>query len=127
MGFFTNIGALKEGEITLSDDCRHLYRIAKDKIIEIKKTITNSITNQKCSISIPDISKRVIYVYNIDADIWDIQNMNPMDIDFYKMYSTNIYGTYGTYSINYISDLNTYNALQKLYEEVDKLPKNMHI
>ena len=37
MGFFTNTGALKEGEIVLSSDHRHLYRIMEGKFVELKK------------------------------------------------------------------------------------------
>ena len=37
MGFFTNAGASKDGEIVLSSDHRHLYRIMEGKFVELKK------------------------------------------------------------------------------------------
>ena len=37
MGFFTNTGALKEGEIVLSSDHRHLYLIVEGKPVEFEK------------------------------------------------------------------------------------------
>ena len=37
MGFFTNTGALKEGEIVLSSNHRHLYLIVEGKPVEFEK------------------------------------------------------------------------------------------
>ena len=50
------------------------------------------------------MSKGVVYVYNIDSDMWD------------KL-------EYGSYNSD-ISDLNAYNAVLKLYKSLDKFPKN---
>ena len=75
MGFFTNTGALKEGEIVLSSDHRHLYRIMEGKFVEFKKRLTSIIPNfwkpgQEPGDSVYDSTKRVMYIYNIEKDIW---------------------------------------------------------
>ena len=114
MGFFTNSGALKEGEIVLSGDRRQLYQIIKGKFIEFKKILTPPgnpklwVPGQQLGASIFDSTKQEVYVYNIEKGVWDEMK-------------------YGSYDTSYISDLNAYNAVLKLYEAADKLPKNMHI
>ena len=84
MGFFANAGAQNEGEIVLSADRHHLYRVVKGKFIEIKKILTPPGNpklwepGQKRGVSIFDVPKRVAYVYNIDEDIW----ISVYDYDF---------------------------------------------
>ena len=114
MGFFTNSGALKEKDIILSDDHQHLYQIIKGKCVEFKKILTPPgnpnlwVPGQQLGTSIFDSTKQVVYIYNIEKGIWE-------ELE------------YGSYNNDYISNLNAYNAVLKLYEAVDKLPKNMHI
>ena len=114
MGFFTNIGALKEGEIVLSGDHQHLYKIIEGKSVEFERIRVPSgnpklwVPGQQIGASIFDSTKQVVYIYNIEKGVWD------------KM-------KYGSYDTSYISDLNAYNAVLKLHEATDKLPKNMHI
>ena len=75
MGFFTNTGALKEGEIVLSSDHRHLYRIMEGKFVEFKKRLTSIIPNfwkpgQEPCESVYDSTKKIIYNYNTEDDLW---------------------------------------------------------
>ena len=110
MGFFTNTGALKEGEIVLSCDRHHLYQIVEGKSVEFERIRVPPgnpklwVPGQKQGVTIYDMSKGVVYVYNIDSDMWD------------KL-------EYGSYNSD-ISDLNAYNAVLKLYKSLDKFPKN---
>lgn len=75
MGFFTNIGALNEGEIILSKDRRHLYKIIEGKSVEFKKRYTSDISKfwkpgQEPGESIYDSTKKIIYEYNTEDDLW---------------------------------------------------------
>lgn len=75
MGFFTNIGALNEGEIVLSKDRRHLYKIIEGKFVEFKKRCTSNIPNfwkpgQEPGESVFDSMKKIIYEYNTEDDLW---------------------------------------------------------
>ena len=95
MGFFTNTGALKEGEIVLSCDHRHLYRIMEGKFVEFKKRLTSIIPNfgkpgQEPGDSVYDSTKRVMYVYNIDTDIWDVLDLVQLQKGDADSYTLNI-------------------------------------
>ena len=75
MGFFTNTGTLNEGEIVLSSDHHHLYKIIEGKFVEFKKRYTSAIPNfwkpgQEPGESVYDSTKKIIYNYNIEEDIW---------------------------------------------------------
>lgn len=75
MGFFTNIGALNEGEIVLSKDRHHLYKIIEGKSVEFKKRCTSDISKfwkpgQEPGESIYDSTKKIIYEYNTEDDLW---------------------------------------------------------
>lgn len=75
MGFFTNNGATKEGEIVLSKDRRHLYQIVEGKFVEFKKRYTSDISKfwkpgQEPSESVFDSTKKIIYKYNTEDDLW---------------------------------------------------------
>ena len=85
MGFFTNTGALNEGEIVLSSDHRHLYKIIKGKFVEFQKRYTSVIPNfwkpgQEPGESVYDSTKKIIYKYNTEDDLW---------IEFYNGMSFN--------------------------------------
>ena len=106
MGFFTNTGALNEGEIILSKDRRHLYQVTKDKLIECEKIIVPSDNQdlwppgQKRGVLQYDSMKKVMYKYNIDSNAWDEYD---------------------------ISLDNAFDMLLKLHEEINtinSLPKN---
>ena len=112
MGFFTNTGALNEGEIILSKDRRHLYQVTKDKLIECEKIIVppdNRLSadnqdlwssGQKRGVLQYDSMKKVMYKYNIDSNAWDEYD---------------------------ISLDNAFDMLLKLHEEINtinSLPKN---
>ena len=77
MGFFANTGALKEGEIILSKDRRHLYQVAESKLTEYEKIIVPSDNQdlfppgQKRGVLQYDSMKNVMYKYNIDSNVWD--------------------------------------------------------
>ena len=108
MGFFTNTGALKEGEIILSKDYRHLYQVAEGKLTECEKIIVPP-DNQdlwppgrKRGVLQYDPMKKVMYKYNIDSNVWDEYNIS-------------------------IDNDNAFDTLLKLCEEIDtinSLPKN---
>lgn len=110
MGFFTNTGASKEGEIVLSCDLHHLYQITEGKPVEFEKIRVPPgnpnlwVPGQKQGVSIYDMSKGVAYVYNIDSDIWDI-----LDLAHLKK-------TVDRYTLNII--------MQNTFTAVDKFPKN---
>ena len=114
MGFFTNSGALKEGEIVLSSDRHHLYQVVEGKLTEYEKILTPPgnpnlwIPGQKRGSSIYDMSKGVIYVYNIDAGIWSVHDTS-------RLCTSHMNG-----------DLNSlaFSELSKLFESVNDLPKN---
>ena len=106
MGFFTNIGALNEGEIILSKDRCHLYQVAEGKLTECEKIIVPSDNQdlwqagQKRGVLQYDSMKKVMYKYNIDSNVWDEYD---------------------------ISLDNAFDMLLKLYEEINtinSLPKN---
>ena len=106
MGFFTNSGALNEGEIILSKDRRHLYQVAKSKLTECEKIIAPSDNQdlwppgQKRGVLQYDSMKKVMYKYNIDSNAWDEYD---------------------------ISLDNAFDMLLKLHEEINtnnSLPKN---
>ena len=111
MGFFTNTGALKEGEIVLSSDHRHLYLIVEGKPVEFEKIRVPPgnpklwVPGQKQGVSIYDKSKGVAYVYNIDSNMWDALD------------TTQLHTSY----INSSSSTLVFSELSKI---VDKLPKN---
>ena len=77
MGFFTNTGALNEGEIILSKDRRHLYQVAEGKLTEYEKIIVPPDNQdlwppgQKRGVLQYDSMKNVMYKYNIDSNVWD--------------------------------------------------------
>ena len=77
MGFFTNTGVTKEGEIVLSKDRRHLYQVAKSKLTEYEKIIVPPDNQdlwqpgQKRGVLQYDSMKNVMYKYNIDSNVWD--------------------------------------------------------
>ena len=83
MGFFTNTGALNEGEIILSKDRHHLYQVVEGKLIECEKIIVPSDNQdlsdnhdlwqpgQKCGILQYDSMRKVMYNYNIVSNVWD--------------------------------------------------------
>ena len=77
MGFFTNTGALNEGEIILSKDRRHLYQVAESKLTECEKIIVPFDNqdlwqpSQKRGVLQYDPMKKVMYKYNIDSNVWD--------------------------------------------------------
>lgn len=126
MGFFTNTGALKEGEIVLSSNHRHLYLIVEGKPVEFEKIRVPPgnpklwVPGQKQGVSIYDMSKGVAYVYNIDSDIWDILDLVHLKKDDADSYTLNIlqnfYDTVDRYTLNII--------MQNDFAAVDKLPKN---
>lgn len=126
MGFFTNTGALKEGEIVLSSDHRHLYLIVEGKPVEFEKIRVPPgnpklwVPGQKQGVSIYDKSKGVAYVYNIDSDIWDILDLVHLKKDDADSYTLNVlrnfYDTVDRYTLNII--------MQNDFAAVDKLPKN---
>lgn len=126
MGFFTNTRAQKEGEIILSDDRHHLYRVVKGKFIEIKKILTPPGNpklwepGQKHGMSVYDIPKEIVYVYNIDAGIWDVLDLDQLkkdDADSYALdIMQNLYNIIDKYTINSI--------MRNASAAVDKLPKN---
>lgn len=126
MGFFTNTGASKEGEIVLSCDRHHLYLIVEGKPVEFEKIRVPPgnpnlwVPGQKQGVSIYDMSKGVAYVYNIDSDIWDILDLVHLKKDDADSYTLNIlrnfYDTVDKYTLNTI--------MQNTFAAVDKLPKN---
>ena len=88
MGYFANIGALKEGEIILSDDRHHLYQVTEGEFTEYEKIPSeycrhldteNELTKCKIhvspsnpnsweqepkrGVSVYDVLKKVIYGY----------------------------------------------------------------
>ena len=106
MGFFTNTGALNEGEIILSKDRRQLYQVTESKLTECEKIIVPSGNQdlwqpgQKRGVLQYDSMKNVMYKYNIDSNVWDEYD---------------------------ISLDNAFDMLLKLYEEINtinSLPKN---
>ena len=125
MGFFANTGALKEGEIVLSSDHRHLYRIMEGKFVEFKKRLTSIIPNfwkpgQEPGDSVYDSTKRVMYVYNIDTDIWDVLDLVQLqkgDADSYTLnILRNFYDTVDKHTLNSI--------MRNTSATADKFPKN---
>ena len=108
MGFFTNIGALNEGETILSKDRRHLYQVVESKLTECEKIIVLSDNQdlwqpgQKRGVLQYDSTKQVMYKYNMDSNTWD------------------------EYDISLDND-NAFNTLLELCEEINtinSLPKN---
>ena len=85
MGFFTNTGALKEGEIVLSCDRHHLYQIVEGKPVEFERIRVPPgnpklwVSGQKHGVSVYDTPKDIVYVYNIDADIWQDSSNGRVD------------------------------------------------
>ena len=126
MGFFTNTGASKEGEIVLSCDRHHLYLITKGKPVEFEKIRVPPgnpnlwVPGQKQGVSIYDMSKGVAYVYNIDSDIWDILDLVHLKKDDADSYTLNIlqnfYDTVDRYTLNII--------MQNTFATADEFPKN---
>lgn len=83
MGFFTNTGALNEGEIVLSSDHHHLYKIIEGKFAEFQKRCTSVKPNfwkpgQEPGESVYDSTKKIVYKYNTEDDLW---------IEFYNIRS----------------------------------------
>lgn len=75
MGFFTNNGVTKEGEIVLSKDRRHLYQIVEGKFVEFKKRYTSDISKfwkpgQEPGETVYDSTKKIMYEYNTEDDLW---------------------------------------------------------
>ena len=111
MGFFTNIRTLKEGEIILSDDHRHLYQITEGKLSEYRKINTPPgnpnlwVPGQKRGSSIYDSTKQIMYIYNIEADMWGA-------LDTVQLHTSYMNGSPSTLVFSELSKL------------VDKLPKN---
>lgn len=108
MGFFTNTGALKEGEIILSDDRRHLYRVTEGELTEYEKIVAPPGNpdlwepNQKRGVSVYDVLKKVIYGYNIYIDKWDIYDIDQI------------------YNENNNIDLTALNKLLNFYESINE-------
>lgn len=78
MGFFTNSGDLNEGEIILSKDCHHLYRVVEGKLTEYEKIIVSPgprKPSQKRGVAVYDSIKQVAYIYDIVKDIWELCDM----------------------------------------------------
>lgn len=96
MGFFINSGALKEGEIILSDGRHHLYQVIEGKLTEYKKIITPPgdsklwIPNQKLGVKVYDLPKSVVYIYNIDVNIWDVLDLIKVKKGEVDSYTLNI-------------------------------------
>ena len=93
MGFFTNTGALNEGEIILSKDRRHLYQVTKGKLTEYEKIIVHSGNqdlwqpDQKHGVLQWDSMKKVMYQYNIDLNVWDEYDIS-LDNEFDMLLKT---------------------------------------
>lgn len=112
MGFFTNTGALKEGEIILSCNRHHLYQITEGKPVEFERIRVPSGNpklwrpGQKYGVSVYDTPKEIIYVYNIDADIWDVLDLVQLqkgDVDSYtRNILRNFYDTVDKHILNSI-------------------------
>ena len=129
MGFFTNTGTLKEGEIVLSCDRHHLYQIVEGKSVEFERIRVPSGNpklwrpGQKYGVSVYDTPKEIVYVYNIDADIWDVLDLVQLkkgDADSYTLnIMRNFYDTVDKHTLNSI--------IRNTSAAADKLPKNMHI
>ena len=111
MGFFTNTGALKEGEIILSCNRHHLYQITEGKPVEFERIRVQGNPKlwrpgQKYGVSVYDTPKEIIYVYNIDADIWDVLDLVQLqkgDVDSYTLnILRNFYDTVDKHTLNSI-------------------------
>ena len=109
MGFFTNTGALKEGEIILSCNRHHLYQITEGKPVEFERIRVQDNPKlwrpgQKYGVTVYDTPKEIIYVYNIDADIWDVLDLVQLQVQLQK-------GDVDSYTLN---------ILRNFYDTVDK-------
>ena len=84
MGYFANIGALNEGEIILSDDRRHLYRVTEGELTEYEKIVAPPGNpdlwepNQKRGVAVYDSIKQVAYLYDRVKNIWELCDMPHM-------------------------------------------------
>ena len=126
MGFFTNTGALKEGEIVLSCDRHHLYQIAEGKHVEFERIRVPPgnpklwVAGQKHGVSVYDTPKEIVYVYNIDTDIWDVLDLVQLqkgDADSYTLnILRNFYDTVDKHTLNSI--------MRNASAAADKFPKN---
>ena len=126
MGFFTNTGALKEGEIILSRNRHHLYQITEGKPVEFERIRVPSGNaklwrpGQKYGVSVYDTPKEIVYVYNIDTDIWDVLDLVQLqkgDADSYTLnILRNFYDTVDKHTLNSI--------MRNTSAAADKFPKN---
>ena len=126
MGFFTNTGALKEGEIVLSCDSHHLYQIVEGKPVEFERIRVPPgnpklwVSGQKHGASVYDTPKDIVYVYNIDTDIWDVLDLVQLkkgDADSYTLnILRNFYDTVDKHTLNSI--------MRNTSVAADKFPKN---
>ena len=113
MGYFANIGALKEGEIILSDNRHHLYQIVEGKFVEFKKRFTPAIPDlwrpgREPGALVYDSTKDIMYKYNTEKDMWGALDTTQMHTSYMNSSSSTL----------------VFSELSKL---VDKLPKNICI